>query len=44
LKPENILIHQGAAKIADFGFAKVIEEEKLNIAVMGTAVYITITQ
>ena len=27
LKPENILIHQGSPKIADFGFAKVIEED-----------------
>lgn len=38
LKPENILIHKGNAKIADFGFAKVIEEDKKDIAAHGTAV------
>jgi serine/threonine-protein kinase ULK/ATG1 len=27
LKPENILIHNGEVKLADFGFAKVIEDD-----------------
>lgn len=30
LKPENILLSGGKAKIADFGFAKVIEKEKID--------------
>lgn len=30
LKPENILLSGGRAKIADFGFAKVIEKEKID--------------
>eukprot|EP00825_Cyclidium_porcatum_P047087 TRINITY_DN7567_c0_g1_i1.p1 TRINITY_DN7567_c0_g1~~TRINITY_DN7567_c0_g1_i1.p1 ORF type:complete len:148 (-),score=26.32 TRINITY_DN7567_c0_g1_i1:180-623(-) len=38
LKPENILIHKSIAKIADFGFSKVIEEEKKDVAVHQTAV------
>jgi len=32
IKPENILIHNDSCKIADFGFAKVIEEDKRDIA------------
>lgn len=38
LKPENILIHKSIAKIADFGFSKVIEEEKKDKAAPQTAV------
>lgn len=38
IKPENILMHKNAAKIADFGFAKVIEEEKRDMAFQQTAV------
>ena len=28
LKPANILINKGVAKIADFGFSKIIYEDK----------------
>ena len=38
LKPENILIHQNMAKIADFGFSKVIEENKKDQAAHNTSV------
>lgn len=38
LKPENILIHKNIPKIADFGFSKVIEEDKKDILAQGTAV------
>jgi serine/threonine protein kinase len=38
LKPENILIHQNVPKIADFGFSKVIEEDKRDTLNQGTAV------
>lgn len=38
MKPENILIHNGTAKLADFGFAKVIEEDKKDVAAHGTSV------
>lgn len=31
LKPENILLHKGKAKIADFGFSKVIEADKKDL-------------
>lgn len=29
LKPENILFKDGKAKIADFGFAKIVDEMEL---------------
>jgi serine/threonine protein kinase len=38
LKPENILMHNNTCKIADFGFAKCIEEDKKDTASHGTAV------
>lgn len=31
LKPQNILFHKGEVKIADFGLAKIMEENKSNI-------------
>ncbi|CAD8208951.1 unnamed protein product [Paramecium pentaurelia] len=41
LKPENILFSKGVAKIADFGFAKIIEEMDLaaDQTVVGTLLY-----
>ncbi|CAD8213633.1 unnamed protein product [Paramecium octaurelia] len=41
LKPENILFSKGVAKIADFGFAKIIEEMDLAVdqTVVGTLLY-----
>jgi serine/threonine protein kinase len=38
LKPENILVHENVPKIADFGFAKVMEADSRDRAVQGTAV------
>jgi serine/threonine protein kinase len=38
LKPENILINNKIAKIADFGFSKVIEEDKRDDLGQNTAV------
>ncbi|KRX08092.1 Protein kinase-like domain [Pseudocohnilembus persalinus] len=38
LKPENILLHNKKAKIADFGFSKVIEQEKKDQSVNQTSV------
>ena len=28
IKPENILRHNGSVKIADFGFAKIVDDMK----------------
>ena len=28
VKPENILLHEGAVKVADFGFARTIDEKE----------------
>ena len=38
LKPENILIHNNHCKLADFGFAKVIEDDSKDLAQKQTAV------
>jgi serine/threonine protein kinase len=36
LKAENILIHNGIFKIADFGFSKQLTEEEANGTLLGT--------
>jgi serine/threonine protein kinase len=36
LKPENILIHNGTLKIADFGFAKKLNENELSKTICGS--------
>lgn len=44
LKPENILLSHGVAKIADFGFAKAIEDAKdspIAHTVLGTPFYMS---
>ena len=43
LKPENILIHQGAMKLADFGFSKKDRAKKMAAQTMvGTPMYMSI--
>jgi len=38
IKPENVLMSNGTAKIADFGFAKLITDEDIETKALGTAV------
>jgi serine/threonine protein kinase len=37
-KTANILLHNGVAKIADLGFAKILKKEKLTGTILGTSV------
>ena len=37
-KTANILLHNGLAKIADLGFAKILEEKKMTATILGTSV------
>ena len=41
IKPDNILIHNGVVKIADFGFVKKVNHHRIvqNISSKGTPVY-----
>lgn len=41
IKPSNILLHNGVAKIADFGFARVIETEfdQMALSRVGSPIY-----
>jgi len=43
IKPPNILFHQGEIKIADFGFAKIVDESNKNVkmahTLLGTPLY-----
>jgi serine/threonine protein kinase len=43
IKPANILFHQGKAKVADFGFSKIIDEMDMNTksahTLLGTPLY-----
>lgn len=41
LKPANILVHQGAFKICDFGFAKYFGEAKMAKTCVGTPIYMS---
>ncbi|KRX07067.1 Protein kinase-like domain [Pseudocohnilembus persalinus] len=42
IKPDNILIHNGIYKIADFGLAKIVEQlqENMKISTKGTPLYL----
>lgn len=42
LKPQNILLHNGQIKVADFGFAKIVEDMNRSEAqtLLGTPLYI----
>lgn len=41
IKPDNILMHNGQIKIADFGFARKIEDARVtqNLSSKGTPIY-----
>jgi len=41
IKPSNILLHNGVAKIADFGFARIIETEfdQMALSRVGSPIY-----
>ena len=39
LKPDNIFIHDGVYKIADFGFSRVFTPNKLMDSMVGTPLY-----
>lgn len=40
IKPDNILIHNGSIKIADFGFCKPLENQNDMVATMlGSPIY-----
>jgi calcium-dependent protein kinase len=43
LKPANILIHQGVYKLADFGFAKMVDNFKKQMlySLVGTPLYMS---
>ena len=39
LKPDNIFIHDGVCKIADFGFSRVFQPNVLMKSMVGTPLY-----
>lgn len=37
-KAANVLLHNGIAKIADLGFAKILKNKTMTITILGTSV------
>jgi serine/threonine protein kinase len=43
LKPDNVFIHKGQLKIADFGFSKKLNNKRVkNVSMVGTPLYMSL--